>query len=76
MRRAKETLLAASQGEELPELELSDLPLPLHERVRYACANMLLYRWWYGLAVGALPPQMLDEWEGRMRANDPAEARH
>ena len=41
----------------LPELSLStSLQLPLAERVRYVAANLLLYRYWYGLAHGVVPP--------------------
>ena len=51
----------------LPELSLStspslfstSLPLPLADRVRYVAANILLYKYWYGLAQGVIPPQLV-----------------
>lgn len=45
----------------LPELELTSLPLPLHERVRYAAGSVLLYSWWYGLGHGVLPQHVMDQ---------------
>jgi hypothetical protein len=61
LRSAKATALQGMQEDSttLPELRLDELPLPLNQRVRYACANILLYKWWYGLATGVLPPDIL-----------------
>ena len=55
VRGARATALQEQQASELPELSLADLPLPLEERVRYACGSVQLYSWWYGLGSGVLP---------------------
>ncbi len=57
LRSARRTELQALNA--LPELTRGALPLPLRERVRYAAANLLLYRWWYSLARGVLPPEII-----------------
>lgn len=58
-RSAQPTQLQELQMGELPQLTLEKLPLPLEARVRYACANVLLFKWWYGLTHGVLPSEML-----------------
>ena len=54
---ARHTLLQSQQESALPELTLDKLPLPLEERLRYVAGSILLYRWWYGLNSGVLPPE-------------------
>ena len=59
VRSARPTALQGLQAGELPQLTLDQLPLPLEARVRYACANVLLFKWWYGLSAGVLPTHLL-----------------
>lgn len=61
-RGARGTALQAQQDTSLPELTLDDLPLPLSERVRYACGSVLLYSFWYGLQSGIVPEAAVAEW--------------
>jgi ectoine hydroxylase-related dioxygenase (phytanoyl-CoA dioxygenase family) len=56
LRDAAHTQLQGQQEGSLPEVTLEALPLPLHERVRYACGSVLLYAWWYGLGRGVILP--------------------
>ena len=58
-RSARPTQLQGQQVDELPQVTLDQLPLPLEKRVRYACANVLLFKWWYGLGMGVLPEELL-----------------
>uniref|UniRef100_A0A7S3AP76 Uncharacterized protein n=1 Tax=Haptolina ericina TaxID=156174 RepID=A0A7S3AP76_9EUKA len=61
LREAHATQLQGMQQDNttLPEIRLHQLPLSLTDRVRYACANIHLYRWWYGLGTGVLPRDLI-----------------
>lgn len=69
-RGARGTALQAQQDDALPELTLEGLPLPLGERVRYACGSVLLYSRWYGLSSAVIPESEVSSWpppEGGVR---------
>lgn len=61
VRSAHPTQLQGLQHEELPQLTPDQLPLSLEKRVRYACANVLLFKWWYSVSNGVFPPHFLQE---------------
>ena len=57
LRSAPRTQLQGAQ--DLPELGISALPLPLAARVRYVASALLVYSYWYSLGRGVLPSDML-----------------
>ena len=61
-RGARGTALQAQQDASLPEITLEALPLPLCERLRYACGSVLLYAYWYGLHAGVVPESIVEAW--------------